>query len=105
MAADDDRCVFNPSPRGAAMDVNFDPALVRLSKGAVRSHVGQRGHGIAVFEGRVWVTQDNDWRDFVLDAGESLAVERHGRVVVQALSDASLLLLGSADGEAGIEID
>ncbi len=87
------------------MDVNLDPALTRLRKGELHSHVGDCGHGIAVFEGRVWVTQDNDLRDFVLDAGESFTIERRGRVVVQALSDASLLLLDSADGEAGIEID
>jgi hypothetical protein len=80
------------------MHANFHPALTRLRKGAVRSHIGKHGRGIAVFEGRVWVTQDNDLRDFVLDAGESLAFDRRGRVVVQALSDASVLVFDSTDG-------
>jgi len=80
------------------MHANFHPALTRLCKDTVRSHIGERGRGIAVFEGRVWVTQDNDLRDFVLEAGESLAFDRRGRVVVQALSDASVLVFDSIDG-------
>lgn len=79
------------------MDASFNPVLTRLHKGAVSSHVGERGRGVAVFEGRVWVTQDHDLRDFVLGAGDSFAIERRGQVVVEALSDASLLFFDDTD--------
>lgn len=84
------------------MDACFDPALHTLHKGAVRTHAGAPGRGIAVFKGRVWLTQVDDPRDVVLEAGETFAFDRRGLVVVQALSDASLLLFDSADAVVAV---
>lgn len=78
------------------MDRNLDLALCSLPSGELQSLLGKRGRGIAVFEGRVWLTQVDDPRDLVLDAGESFEFDRHGRVVVQALSDAHMLLFERA---------
>ncbi|WP_088278351.1 DUF2917 domain-containing protein [Ideonella sp. A 288] len=74
------------------MDASQHPLLTLLPKDAVRRLRGERGRGIAVFRGQVWLTQDGDLRDIVLDAGESFDFDRPGHVVVQALGDASLLL-------------
>lgn len=82
------------------MDASHPPLLTLLPKDAVRRLRGERGRGIAVFRGTVWVTQDGDLRDIVLDAGESFDFDRPGRVVVQALGDASILLY-EADGLLG----
>src|SRR5262245_57588263 len=51
---------------------------------------------IAVFEGQVWVTQDNDPRDFILGAGESLSLDRPGLSVIEAFHDARVMLVDAA---------
>lgn len=73
------------------MDVNSSSAAVHLPRGAVRSYVGHRGAGITVLKGRVWLTQPNDLDDHILQDGESFAFSGSGPVVVEALSDASVL--------------
>ena len=79
------------------MDANLIPPTVRLRNGMVRSYAGHRGGCIAVVEGQVWLTQPNDLRDHVLQPGESFAFDGTGRVVIQALCDASVLLLDKVD--------
>jgi hypothetical protein len=44
------------------------------------------GVRIDALMGAVWVTQERDRRDLVLNAGESCTIERPGRTVVQALA-------------------
>lgn len=80
------------------MDASLNPALSRLNKGEVRSLDGEPGLSVALFEGRVWITQDGDPRDVVIDAGADFAFDRRGRVVIEALSDALLLMLERRDG-------
>lgn len=43
--------------------------------------------------GTLWLTQDGDLRDIVLEPGEGATIERDGLSVVTALSDARFLLL------------
>lgn len=50
------------------------------------------GRVVAVFDGEVWLTQDNDPNDFFVGPGESFALASPGLVVVQALSDARLMV-------------
>jgi len=73
------------------MDINSSSAAVHLPKGAVRSYVGHRGAGITVLKGRLWLTQPDDLSDHILQDGESFAFRASGPVVVEALSDASVL--------------
>jgi hypothetical protein len=81
------------------MDASLNPDLTRLRKDDVRSLHGEPGRGVAVFQGQVWVTQDGDPRDLILNAGDTFVFDRRGRVVVQALDDASLFLFDSADAD------
>jgi hypothetical protein len=74
------------------MDTSLSRALTQLPKGALLRIPEGRGKGIAVFQGLAWVTQHNDPRDMVLAAGESLAFDRPGLAVVQALGPASVLV-------------
>ena len=48
--------------------------------------------GIALVEGSVWITQQNDPRDIALDAGESFIFDRPGLAIVQALLTSKLQL-------------
>jgi len=47
----------------------------------------RRGDVIDCLSGVLWVTQDGDLNDYVLDAGGKFWVTKRGTVVVQALQD------------------
>ena len=49
-----------------------------------------RGEAIQVTKGILWVTQEGDPQDYVLSEGERFVANRHGSVVVEALTDAAL---------------
>lgn len=49
-----------------------------------------RGDAIVVTQGTLWVTQEGDPQDYVLSEGERFIAHRHGAVVVEALTDASM---------------
>ena len=77
------------------MDSASNLALTRLAQGD-RFHIGDaEGKLLAVFEGRIWLTQHDDPRDIVLDAGESFVLEHGGVAVAQALRDASVLVVAA----------
>ena len=49
-----------------------------------------RGDAILVTQGILWVTQEGDPQDYVLSPGERFIANRHGSVVVEALTDAAM---------------
>jgi hypothetical protein len=66
-------------------------AAIRLLAGgvmAVPRWLG--GERIVCRAGTVWVTREGDGTDYVLTAGESFDRSGRGRVVIQALSDATV---------------
>jgi hypothetical protein len=74
------------------MQRHTDPALTRLAPGALMSLPRGAGHGIAVFAGLIWITEEGDLRDHFLAAGDSLALRGVGRVMVQAVGATQLLV-------------
>ena len=48
----------------------------------------RRGDVISCLNGRLWITQEGDLKDYVLEAGKDFWVTRPGLVVVQALENA-----------------
>jgi hypothetical protein len=48
----------------------------------------QRGETIRCLKGVVWVTQESDPQDYILEAGDTFRVTRRGAVVAQAMRDA-----------------
>jgi len=75
------------------MCTSLHQPLTDLPQGATLRIVNGEDRVIAVFQGQVWITQDNDLRDFFLEAGESFALDRPGLTVVQAFRDARLMVL------------
>ena len=67
--------------------------LTALTAGSVLRVSDGQGRAIVVFEGQVWITQQDDRRDIVLAAGESFSVDRPGLTLVQAFSDSKLMLV------------
>lgn len=59
-----------------------------LRKGQLLALRGRRGDRIESRRGALWVTQDGDPTDVVLDAGEAHVLEHDARVLIQALDPA-----------------
>ena len=76
------------------------PAIRRLSLGTGQlvNLDDARGTSIRVRRGQVWITQDGDLVDHVLDAGSTWAVERNGRTIVQAQDATILEVSGQGSG-------
>ncbi len=51
-----------------------------------------RGKIVSCLQGSVWVTQEQDLEDYILEQGESFMITVPGRVIVQALEDSSFSL-------------
>ena len=82
------------------MDNELRYPLTDLTAGSMLRVCDGKGRAIVVFEGQVWITQDDDQRDFVLGRGESFSVEHQGLTLVEALRDSKLLLVDAQPGVA-----
>jgi hypothetical protein len=51
---------------------------------------GGAGHTVVCHSGSVWLTQARDWRDVVLGAGESFALDRNGPALLQAFEQTAV---------------
>ena len=58
-------------------------------KQLLKVHAGA-GHAIVCHTGSLWVTQQRDWRDVVLEAGQSFTLDRDGLTLVQALAQSTV---------------
>ncbi len=50
------------------------------------------GAGVTCCKGAIWITQSNDARDIVLEAGESFVLDRPGLALVFAMTDSAVIL-------------
>lgn len=55
-----------------------------------------RGTTLRVLRGQLWVTQDRDPRDIVLEAGDTWTVERNGLTLATAQRDSVVAIAGRA---------
>jgi hypothetical protein len=53
---------------------------------------GARGTTIAVVRGSLWVTQERDMRDIILEDGARFVIDRDGRTIIAAEEDSRLRL-------------
>lgn len=70
------------------LELNHD-ALCLKPKQALKVH-GGLGHSIVCHTGSVWVTQEGDPRDIILDAGESFTLDCAGLALVLAFEPSSV---------------
>ena len=75
------------------MDIATGLRLRHLPHRSVLRMVVEEHGGLAVFEGRVWITQPGDRRDHIVDAGETYWSESRAEVLVQALADSKFVEL------------
>ena len=57
----------------------------------VHLHDGE-GQVVTAQRGTLWITQDGNVRDWILEAGESVGFDRHADVLITAMSDAAIRL-------------
>lgn len=72
-----------------------------LARGALQSIADGRGTWVQCIEGALWLTQQGDARDIVLEAGDRAVIERNGTSIVFALSDARFVL---TDERAAVDV-
>ncbi|MBO0740495.1 MAG: DUF2917 domain-containing protein [Hyphomicrobiaceae bacterium] len=61
---------------------------IALAARCVHRIESAKGMEVACVRGAIWVTQERDWRDWVLLAGQSVVLERAGLALVYAFKDA-----------------
>jgi hypothetical protein len=70
--------------------VNSEPTHLARRK-TVSLHV-RKGQGIECRSGQLWITQDGDPRDMILEAERSFMFDRNGQALVSALEDACFVV-------------
>ena len=79
------------------MNNDFLAGASSITKGHIR-RVGQPlGRRVECLSGVIWVTQDGDLRDIILEPGEGFDFDHSEGVLISALADSRYLLL---DGRA-----
>ena len=69
-----------------------------LRKGQLVAIAGRRGDRIESRRGVIWVTQDDDPNDVVLDAGEAHVLQRDAPALIQALDAACVAVTPRSGG-------
>jgi hypothetical protein len=77
-----------------AMLAPFTIEPIALAARSVHRIEGAAGVTVSCERGAVWITQENDWRDLVLVAGEATLLDRPGLALVYALKDAAAITIG-----------
>jgi hypothetical protein len=75
------------------MDNELRHPLTELTSGSMLRLQNGQGLAVTVFDGDVWITQEDDLRDTILSGGESFCLDRPGLTLVQAFRDSKLMLL------------
>jgi hypothetical protein len=64
-----------------------------LAKNKVRHLHSEPGRRVEVVSGSLWITQDGDLRDIVLQSGEAFDFDRAGDALLSAFADSRYLVL------------
>lgn len=72
------------------MNLELNQNGVCLKRNQVLKVRGGRGHSIVCDSGSVWLTQEGDARDIVLNAGEAFTLDRRGLTLVLAFEPGAI---------------
>ena len=75
------------------MNNDFLSGASSITKGRVRRVADPIGRRVECLSGVIWVTQDGDLRDIILEPGEGFDFDRSEGVLISALKDSRYLLL------------
>jgi hypothetical protein len=71
-------------------DLNL--GATHLSRGQLQRLNDERGSRVLCLSGTLWLTQEGERRDIVLEAGDEARIEHDGLSLLSALSDARFVL-------------
>src|SRR6266849_4821575 len=77
--------------RKANMTRHFVDSSVRLNTGDLLDINDGEGFAVECLEGAVWITQSNDPRDIVLNAGQSFVLDKTGLALVCAAAGPAMV--------------
>ena len=80
---------FGPS-RKESLPAAARGGLVRLHADQHLQLRGALGSSVQAVSGAVWLTQDGDLRDIVLEAGQRFVIDRPATTLLSALGDAAI---------------
>lgn len=72
------------------MNIRLNTSPVCLAKSQAVTLTDAKGSLIRCLSGGLWITQDHDPRDIVLEPGESFTIDRAGPAIVWALAQSSV---------------
>ena len=82
--------VFHLNRKESVMRIELKAGAVRLADGQTLRVVDGAGSTVVCKEGTLWVTEENQPKDVVLEAGACVRLKRAGLTLIQALSPATL---------------
>ncbi|MCX6066612.1 MAG: DUF2917 domain-containing protein [Chloroflexi bacterium] len=53
----------------------------------------QSGTTVVCENGILWLTQPDDMKDYMLESGEQMILGTHGKVVIEAMSETTLMII------------
>ena len=74
------------------MNTSFPAPRIALARGELLNLDGARGARIVSHCGTVWITQDGDLRDIVLQKGEAFELDRATPAIVQAFEASTVTI-------------
>lgn len=75
------------------MNADFPLAGSTLARGQLQGINDGRGLMVQCLGGRLWLTQQGELRDIVLEAGDEARIEHDGRTILCALHDSRYAVL------------
>jgi hypothetical protein len=75
------------------MNNDLHPCATLISRGRMHRIEDGQGNLVQCLSGTLWLTQQGDRRDIVLEAGQEALIERGGLSILSALTDARYVLL------------
>lgn len=72
------------------MDMSLDHAVLKLPRHRTLELRDAAGARLTSLAGSLWITQDQDVRDIVLEPGENFELDQAGLTLVHAMDDACL---------------
>lgn len=74
------------------MNSDLNLCATTLKRGQLQRIEDGQGRLVQCLSGTLWLTQHDDQRDIVLEAGDEALIERDGLSILSALSDARFVL-------------
>jgi hypothetical protein len=80
--------------------MNTDTRSLTLERGEIMSFNGPAGHVISVRAGSLWITQEGNYADYIVEAGGTFIVRSGGVTLASALTSSVLEVRASSPRRA-----